>query len=109
MGLKDGSEKWKREVNRTIYGNSADGSVRKPRGERRRSWSKYDSSTDHDTGLAQTNYYEGYVGETIQQRKVHIAINENGEVIYVRDMDGTTLYDRKHGIGTLPPDLNWSR
>lgn len=78
-------------------------------GASRETWSKYSSSTSRDTGLNQTDYFEGYVGEKNQNKKVHIAIDETGEVLLVRDIDGTVLYDRKHGIGILPPDLNWSR
>jgi|SRR5450759_2214488 len=73
------------------------------------SWEKYKSSIDQDTGLAQTDFFAGTVGERDQKKKVHIAIDEHGDVIFVRDMDGTVLYDRKHGIGFLPPDLNWNR
>src|SRR5450759_2702934 len=73
------------------------------------SWEKYKSSIDQDTGLAQTDFFAGTVGERDQKKKVHIAIDEHGDVIFVRDMAGTVLYDRKHGIGFLPPDLNWNR
>lgn len=72
-------------------------------------WEKHDSSTDDDSGLAQTDFYSGTVGETNQKKKVHVAINELGDVVFVRDEDGTVLYDRKNGIGHLPHDLNWSR
>lgn len=71
-------------------------------------WSKYAPSFDRDTGTNQTNYFEGYVGARRQKRKVHIAIDEHHNVVFVRDIDGTVLYDRKNGIGTLPQDLNWS-
>ena len=72
-------------------------------------YEKYGSSTDRDTGRHQTDYYSGTVGETNQRRKVHVAIDEYGNVVYVRDEDGTVLYDEKNGIGHLPRDLNWSR
>ena len=82
-----------------------------PPGKKRagRVWEKYSSSSDRDTGLMQTDFFSGTVGSTDQKRKVHIAINEYGDVIYVRDMDGAVLYDKKNGIGYLPSDLNWSR
>jgi len=44
-----------------------------------------------------------------QKQKVHVAIDEMGDVVFVRDEDGTVLYDKKNGIGHLPFDLNWSR
>lgn len=72
-------------------------------------WEKYDSQYDYDTGTNQTDFYSGTVGETNQKKKVHVAINEYGEVVYVRDEDGTVLYDKKNGKGRLPSDLNWSR
>lgn len=73
------------------------------------SWEKTRSSYDSDTGLNQTDFYSGTVGSRDQKKKVHVAINELGDVVYVRDEDGTVLYDRKRGIGYLPYDLNWSR
>lgn len=72
-------------------------------------WEKYKSSLDRDTGLAQTDFFAGTVGERDQKKKVHIAVDENGDVIFVRDIDGEVLYDRKHGIGHLPSDLSWDR
>jgi hypothetical protein len=72
-------------------------------------YEKYKASYDRDTGLNQTNFFAGTVGERDQRKKVHVAINELGDVVYVRDEDGTVLYDRKHNIGHLPSDLNWSR
>ena len=73
-----------------------------------RTWSKYQGSTNRDTGVNQTNFFLGYVGEGDQRRKVHIAIDEHHNVVYVRDIDGTLLYDKKNGFGTLPADLDWS-
>jgi hypothetical protein len=70
-------------------------------------WEKYRTSADHDTGLSQTDFFAGTIGERDQKKKVHIAIDESGDVIFVRDIDGEVLYDRKHGKGFLPPDLNW--
>lgn len=64
-------------------------------------WSKYRSSTDGATGLPQTDYYEGYVGERNKRLKVHIAVDANGRLLYVRDIDGTELFDR--GRGDTPP------
>lgn len=69
------------------------------------SWSKYTASVNYDTSTAQTNYFEGYVGETDPRRKVHIAVDEHGRLLYVRDMDGTVLFDRSQG-DTPPP--GWS-
>ena len=72
-------------------------------------WTKTKSSVDRDSGLAQTDTYIGTVGEKDQRKKAHIAINEKGDVVHVRDMDGVVLYDKKSGAGHLPPDLNWNK
>lgn len=72
-------------------------------------WEKTTASVNRDSGIAQTNFFSGTVGETNQKKKVHVAIDEYGQVIYVRDEDGTVLYDKKNNIGHLPHDLNWSR
>lgn len=72
-------------------------------------WEKHSSSFDRDTGRMQTDFYMGTVGGTLDKRKVHVAIDEFGDVVYVRDIDGTVLYDKKTGIGHLPHDLDWSR
>ncbi len=68
-------------------------------------WAKYTPSVNRDTNTAQTNYFEGYVGETDQNRKVHIAVDEHGQLLYVRDIDGTELFDRSKG--DVPPP-GWS-
>lgn len=73
------------------------------------SWEKYSASYDNDTQTSQTNFFSGTVGEKNQKRKVHVAIDEWGNVVYVRDLDGTILYDKKNNIGSLPEDLNWSQ
>lgn len=78
-------------------------------GRHEKRWEKYSSSTDRDTGLNQTDFYSGTVGGTNQKKKVHVAIDEYGGVVYVRDEDGRVLYDKKNGIGFLPHDLNWSK
>lgn len=75
----------------------------------RNSWEKTKSSVDRDTGLNQTDFYSGTVGQSNQKKKVHVAIDELGDVVFVRDEDGTVLYDKKNGVGYLPFDLNWSR
>lgn len=62
-----------------------------------RRWSKYSSSTDSASGRPQTDYYEGYVGETNRRFKVHIAVDENGSLLFVRDIDGTVIFDRSRG------------
>jgi len=72
-------------------------------------WEKTTSSFDRDTGLAQTDFFSGTVGERDHKKKVHVAIDEYGNVVYVRDESGEVLYDKKRGIGYLPSDLNWSR
>lgn len=64
-------------------------------------WSKYSNSTDGASGLPQTDYFEGYVGESDQRLKVHIAIDENGRLLFVRDIDGTVLFNRSRG--DVPP------
>jgi hypothetical protein len=71
-------------------------------------WSKVKMSYDRDSGDFQTDNYIGFVGEGNQKRKVHVAVSSDGDVVYVRDIDGTILYDRKKGIGHLPPNLDWS-
>ncbi|HKX23993.1 MAG TPA: hypothetical protein VJM46_02050 [Candidatus Saccharimonadales bacterium] len=75
----------------------------------RQSWTKYTASIDYDAQQPQTNFFMGYVGERDQRRKVHVVIDVAGDIVYVRDLDGTVLYDSKRGTGHLPPDLNWSR
>lgn len=75
----------------------------------RETWTKYGASNDGRTKKPQTNFFMGYVGERDQRRKVHIVINHRGDIVFVRDIDGTILYDRRAGIGHLPPDLDWSR
>lgn len=75
----------------------------------RNHWEKTKSSQDRDTGLNQTDLYSGTVGQANQKKKVHVAIDELGNVVYVRDEDGTVLYDKKKNVGYLPYDLDWSR
>lgn len=75
----------------------------------RNQWEKTKSSQDHDTGLNQTDFYSGTVGQSDQKNKVHVAIDELGNVVYVRDKDGTALYDKKNHVGHHPYDLDWSR
>jgi hypothetical protein len=65
-------------------------------------WSKYSSSTSGD--VPQTDYYFGYVGERNAARKVHIAIDWNGTLLFVRDLDGAELYN--HNTDG-PPPANW--
>lgn len=72
-------------------------------------YEKYSASYDRDTGTMQTNFFHGTVGEQNQKKKVHVAIDEYGNVIFVRDIDGKVLYDKKNNVGYLPFDLNWSR
>jgi hypothetical protein len=74
-----------------------------------RTWSKVKMSQDHDSGEFQTDNYIGVVGEGRSKRKVHVAVNSDGDVVFVRDFDQTVLYDRKNGVGYLPPDLDWSK
>lgn len=78
-----------------------------PKGQQ--SWTKYTASIDHDTQQPQTNFFMGYVGEKNQRRKVHVVVDVAGDIVYVRDLDGTVLYDRKRGTGHLPPNFDWSR
>ncbi len=65
-------------------------------------WAKYTSSENYESCTPQTNYFEGFVGEKDPRRKVHIAVDENGRLLYVRDLDGTVLFDRSQG-DTPPP------
>ncbi|GAA1344308.1 hypothetical protein [Arthrobacter roseus] len=74
-----------------------------------RRWSKQKMSYDRDTDTVQTDNFIGYAGEKGQKRKVHIAVTDEGDVVFVRDFDGTILYDKKHGVGRLPDNLDWSK
>ena len=65
-------------------------------------WAKYDAGR---ADAPQTNYFEGYIGERDQRRKVHIVVDVNGTLQYVRDIDGTVLFDRRRG-DTPPPGWN---
>lgn len=71
-------------------------------------WWKLGMSQDRDTGTVQTDNYFGIVGDKDQKGKGHIAVDEHGNIAYVRDVGGKVLYDRKHGVGHLPDDLDWS-
>lgn len=71
-------------------------------------WHKVKMAYDRDSGTYQTDNYIGIVGEKGQKSKAHIAINPEGEAVFVRDIDGEVLYDKKNNIGHLPDDLNWS-
>lgn len=68
-------------------------------------WAKYKSSTSE--GRPQTDYYEGLYGETNKQKKVHIAIRDDGKLLYVRDLDGTVLFDHSKG-DREPSDWDFS-
>lgn len=72
-------------------------------------WHKIKMSLDHDSGEFQTDNYIGIVGSTSQKTKAHIAVNADGDIVFVRDIGGEILYSRKKGIGYLPDDLDWSR
>lgn len=72
-------------------------------------WHKVKMSFDVDSGLYQTDNYVGIVGSTNQKSKAHIAINSDGDIVYVRDITGEVLYSRKDNIGYLPDDLDWSK
>jgi hypothetical protein len=69
-------------------------------------WTKYTSGTGRD-GTPQTNYFEGVIGERDQRRKVHVVVDANGVLRYIRDIDGTVLFDRSRG-DTPPPRLELS-
>lgn len=64
-------------------------------------WSKYDGKSRGDSE-GQTNYYEGFVGERNQTLKIHIVVDKHGKLQYIRDIDGTVLFDRSRGH-TPPP------
>ena len=72
-------------------------------------WNKVKMSYDKDSGTYQTDNYIGIVGDTGQKSKAHIAINPDGEVVFVRDVGGEVLYDKKNDVGYLPDDLDWSK
>lgn len=65
----------------------------------RPTWFKYSSSESH--GRPQTDFYMGYVGEKDDRKKVHIAVDDRGRLLYVRDIDGTPLFNRSKG--DIPP------
>lgn len=68
-----------------------------------RTWEKTTQSYDRDTGSVQSNFFSGTIGERNQKKKVHVAIDELGNITFVRDEDGTILYDKKNNVGHLPP------
>jgi hypothetical protein len=57
---------------------------------------KYRSSENRDTGIPQTDLQFGYKGT----KGGHIAVSgETGETLFVRDVDGTVLYDHNTDEG----------
>lgn len=72
-------------------------------------WHKEKMSFDRDSGTFQTDNYIGIIGNTCQKSKAHIAIDEDGEIVLVRDIGGEVLYSRKDNIGYLPDNLDWSK
>lgn len=72
-------------------------------------WNKVKMSFDRDAGTYQTDNYIGIVGEKGQKSKAHIAINPDGDIVFVRDLGGEVLYDKKNNRGNLPDNLNWSK
>lgn len=72
-------------------------------------WQKVKMSFDRDSGTFQSDNYIGIKGGKSQKSKAHIAVNADGEIVYVRDIGGEVLYDKKNGKGYLPPDLDWSK
>lgn len=72
-------------------------------------WHKEKMSFDRDTGTFQTDNYISIIGDTHQKSKAHIAIDEDGNIVFVRDIGGEILYSRKNGIGYLPDNLDWSK
>ncbi len=72
-------------------------------------WHKARMSFDRDSGTFQTDNFIGIVGDKGQKTKAHIAVNSEGEIVFVRDVGDKVLYSRKDGIGNLPKDLDWSK
>ena len=72
-------------------------------------WHKEKMSFDRDTGAFQTDNYIRIIGVENQKSKAHIAIDENGNITFVRDIGGEILYSLKNGIGYLPDNLDWSK
>lgn len=72
-------------------------------------WHKVKMSLDRDSGNFQTDNYIGIVGDKGQKSKAHIAVNSDGDIVFVRDIGGEILYDKKRGIGRLPGNLDWSK
>ncbi|NEN79773.1 hypothetical protein [Nocardioides zeae] len=72
-------------------------------------WEKYGFCFGRDTGTMQTDFYSGIIGERDQKKKVHVGINEWGDIVVVRDDDGAIPYNKKNGVGPLSGILNRSR
>lgn len=60
---------------------------------------RYSDSETRDTGTPQTDLLFGEKGT----KGGHIAVDANGDLQFVRDEDGTVLYDRKNDFGSPPP------
>lgn len=73
------------------------------RADRRRrddNWfEEYRSSETHDTGTPQTDLQFGEKGT----KGGHIAVDANGDLLFMRDADGQTVYDPKNELNHLPP------
>jgi hypothetical protein len=50
-------------------------------------WHKTKMSFDRDTGTYQTDKYIGIVGEDNQKLKAHIAVDPDGQITFVRDLE----------------------
>lgn len=61
----------------------------------RPTWLKYSQSTSK--GRPQTDLYIGYVGEKDQSLKVHIAVDDDGRLLFVRDFGNNVIFDRSKG------------
>jgi hypothetical protein len=72
-------------------------------------WHKFKMAYQRDSGTFKTDNYIGIVGNKNQATKAHVAVNADGVIVFVRDIDGTVLYDQTMGEGYLPDDLDWSK
>ncbi len=63
-------------------------------------WSRYESGTNRSTGQAKTNYYEGYL-KVPGNPHIHVVIDDDGRLQFIRDEWGNTIFDRSRG--DVPP------
>jgi hypothetical protein len=60
---------------------------------------KYRSSVTEDTGQPQTDLQFGEKGT----KGGYVAVDGNGDLLFMRDADGRVVYDPANGLDRLPP------